>query len=79
METIRVDEELAAAQRLLLEVVYRRWPVLIAGEPVTAGEWFAALKAVAVLVRLSVPQIVQVVGGLRARHPALKSGRGRPL
>ncbi|MGP4102426.1 hypothetical protein [Nonomuraea sp. KM90] len=47
-----MSNKLADQQQLVLEVAMRRRPALIAGQVVSAGQWFAALKATAILIRL---------------------------
>ncbi|TMR87887.1 TniQ family protein [Nonomuraea basaltis] len=61
IRTDTVSSELADRQRMVLEMATRRRPALIAGQVVSAGQWFAALKAVAMLVRLGVPEVLPLL------------------
>ncbi|MFB4268517.1 TniQ family protein [Nonomuraea sp. GTA35] len=56
-----VSSKLADQQQLVLEVVMHRRPALIAGQVVSAGQWFAALKATAMLVRLGMPEVLPLL------------------
>ncbi|MGW5680509.1 TniQ family protein [Nonomuraea sp. NPDC003754] len=53
-----VSSKLADQQHLVLEVATHHRPALIAGREVGAGQWFAVLKATAMLVRLGVPEVL---------------------
>ncbi|TMR88173.1 TniQ family protein [Nonomuraea basaltis] len=59
-----VSNELVHAQQMMLEVATRRRPALIAGQVVNAGQWFAALKAVAMLVRLGMPDVLPLLDAM---------------
>ncbi|MEV1173603.1 TniQ family protein [Nonomuraea sp. NPDC049784] len=61
ISTSTVSNQLADKQQLVLEVATRRRPALIAGQVVSARQWFTALKAVAVLVRLGVPEVLSLL------------------
>ncbi|MEV1002684.1 TniQ family protein [Nonomuraea sp. NPDC050202] len=61
ISTSAVSNKLADQQRLVLEVATGRLPALIAGQVVTAGQWFAALKATAMLIRLGVPEVLPLL------------------
>jgi hypothetical protein len=61
ISTSSVRNKLADQQRPLLEVAMRRRPALITGQEVSAGQWFAALKATAMLVRLGVPEVLPLL------------------
>ncbi|WP_236051141.1 hypothetical protein [Nonomuraea cypriaca] len=73
--------ELADQQQLVLEVAMRRQPALFAGQVVSAGQWFAALKATAMLVRLGVPEVLPLLDatadGLGALAAEAAAGRRR--
>ncbi|MGW0811061.1 hypothetical protein [Nonomuraea sp. NPDC002799] len=56
-----MSHKLADQQQLVLEVATRRRPALIAGQVVSAGQWFAVLKATAMLVRLGVPEVLPLL------------------
>ncbi|MFF4621958.1 TniQ family protein [Nonomuraea jabiensis] len=56
-----VSTKLADQQRLVLEVATRRRPALIAGQVVSAGQWFATLRATAMLVRLGMPEVLPLL------------------
>ncbi|MGR6924515.1 hypothetical protein ACU635_60575 [[Actinomadura] parvosata] len=56
-----MSNELADQQQLVLEMAMRRQPALFAGQVVSAGQWFAALKATAMLVRLGVPEVLPLL------------------
>ncbi|GGO61913.1 hypothetical protein GCM10012289_05280 [Nonomuraea cavernae] len=59
--TSSVSSKFADQQQLVLEVVTHRRSALIAGQVVSAGQWFAALKATAMLVRLGVPEVLPLL------------------
>ncbi|WP_433518808.1 hypothetical protein ACQP2T_26865 [Nonomuraea sp. CA-143628] len=56
-----MSNKLADQQQLVLEVATRRRPALIAGQVVSAGQWFAALKATVMLVRLGMPEVLALL------------------
>ncbi|MEU4234964.1 hypothetical protein AB0F17_62730 [Nonomuraea sp. NPDC026600] len=56
-----MSNKLADQQQLVLEVAMHRRPALIAGQVVSAGQWFAVLKATAMLVRLGVPEVLPLL------------------
>ncbi|MEV1178984.1 hypothetical protein, partial [Nonomuraea sp. NPDC049784] len=61
ISTSAVSNKLADQQQLVLEVATHRRPALIAGQVVSAGQWFAVLKATAMLVRLGVPEVLPLL------------------
>ncbi|MFI6785691.1 TniQ family protein [Nonomuraea sp. NPDC050383] len=61
IRTSTVSGDLAGKQQMVLEVTERRRAPLVGGQVVSAGQWFAALKAVAVLVRLGVPEVLPLL------------------
>ncbi|MBF8188781.1 TniQ family protein [Nonomuraea sp. K274] len=81
ISTRAVSGELADQQQLVLEVAMRRQPALFAGQVVSAGQWFAALKATAMLVRLGVPEVLPLLDatadGLGALAAEAAAGRRR--
>ncbi|WP_240778045.1 hypothetical protein [Nonomuraea basaltis] len=66
-----MSNKLADQQRLVLEVETRRRPALIAGQVVSAGQWFAVLKATAMLIRLGVPEVLPLLDAARDGQGAL--------
>jgi hypothetical protein len=61
IRTSTVSGDLAGKQQLVLEKAERRRPPVIGGQTVSAGQWFAALKAVAILIRLGVPEVLPLL------------------
>ncbi|MCA2228772.1 TniQ family protein [Nonomuraea aurantiaca] len=61
ISTSWVSGKLADQQQLVLEVAMHRRPALIAGQVVSAGQWFAVLKATAMLVRPGVPEVLPLL------------------
>ncbi|MFC4898672.1 hypothetical protein ACFQVD_30270 [Streptosporangium amethystogenes subsp. fukuiense] len=59
-----MSNELVHAQRMMLEVATRRRPALIAAQVVGASQWFAALKAIAMLVRLGMPEVLPLLDAM---------------
>ncbi|MFD0479953.1 TniQ family protein [Nonomuraea thailandensis] len=56
-----VSDKLADQQQLVLAVATRRRSALIAGQVVSASQWFAVLKATALLIRLGVPEVLPLL------------------
>jgi hypothetical protein len=86
ISTGAVSDKLADQQRLVLEVATRRRPALIAGQVVSAGQWFAALKTTAMLVRRGVPEVLPLMdaapgdrGALAAEAAGQRWNRAGPV
>lgn len=86
ISTSTVSNELADQQQLVLKVATRRQPALIAGQVVSAGQWFAALKATAMLIRLGVPEVLPLLnvtpdgrGALAAEATGQRWNRAGPV
>ncbi|WP_433358917.1 hypothetical protein [Streptosporangium sp. CA-115845] len=59
-----MSNQLVHAQRMMLGVATRRRPALIAAQVVGASQWFAALKAIAMLVRLGMPEVLPLLDAM---------------
>ncbi|MFD0474732.1 TniQ family protein [Nonomuraea thailandensis] len=86
ISTSAVSNKLADQQRLVLEVAMGRRPALIAGQVVSAGQWFAVLKATAMLIRLGVPEVLPLLnvtldgqGALAAEAARQRWNRAGPM
>ncbi|MBB3733866.1 hypothetical protein FHR33_009819 [Nonomuraea dietziae] len=76
IRTSVASHELADQQQLVLEVATRRRPALIAGQVVNAGQWFAVLKATALLARLGVPEVLPLLDAPPNSQDALAAEAG---
>ncbi|WP_186403765.1 TniQ family protein [[Actinomadura] parvosata] len=86
ISTSSVSGKLADQQHLVLEAATHHRPALIAGQVVSAGQWFAVLKATAMLVRLGVPEVLPLLeapldgqGALAAEAGGQRWNRAGPV